>query len=509
MKRLPETYAAVTESVHAEDGRAYPGKTLVAMELQSGYERAKIKMISHMLAINEAHLVMLVEQKIVTGKAGRTIMKELEAIDYVAYASHRYTGQFEDLFFEIEHELIERTNGLGGNIHLARSRNDMCLCLSRMVIRQELLELIAKAIEVQNTVRLFAQEHKDTLYVVHTHTQHAQPSVLGHYFLGVVDVLDRDVARMRHAYDQVNRSPMGAAAITTSGFPISRQRVSDLLGFKEIVENSYDAIGNADFFTETASVIGLAALNLGRVVTDMILWATEELHMIKVADGYISTSSIMPQKRNPIALEHLRSSLSVVKGLTDAVNLAFLKSPYGDISDYEDAEEHMSRALLLLGDNYRLFNAVMGTLQVDKKLLEQRAHESFSVVTEMADEMYRSYNIPFRQAHYIVAALVKEAEVLSYNLKSITSEFFAEIFEQATGDKFIGDFSVIQKSMDPRHFVQSRIVCGGTAPEAMGKMIASAERKVKRNCDWMIQEEKRIAGSTESRKASVHSVVQA
>lgn len=507
MKKLPENYQDLVHSIRQTDGTGYPGKTLVTLELKPGYDRAKNYKIGHMLAVNEAHLVMLIEQGIVDPSMGKLIMKELEAIDYRKYATHEYTGKYEDLFFEIEHELIERTQGAGGNLHLARSRNDMCLCLDRMAIRKELLELITLVTEVQNTVVLFAEEHKDTLYVVHTHTQHAQPSVLGHYFLGVADVLDRGLARLHHAYDEVNRSPMGAAAITTTGFPIDRQRVNDLLGFKGYILNSYDAIGNADFFTGTAAVLSLVALDVGRIVTDMLLWATDELSMIRVADGYISTSSIMPQKRNPIALEHLRASLSVVKGLADSVLLVYFKSPYGDISDHEDAEYPLSQAISLVMDNFRLFNAVLGTLEVDKKLLYRRAHESFSVVTEMADELYRSFNIPFRDAHHVAAALVREAEAHSYKLKNIKEDFFAEVFKTVIGKAFKGDFALIKKSMDPRHFIAVRTVSGGIAPQAMSRMIREAKKKIAKNVTWVVGEEQRAVLAAEARKAAVYGII--
>jgi argininosuccinate lyase len=508
MKVLPENYASVVESIHKEDGSKYPGKSLVILELKPGYEWSRDYKIGHMLAINEAHLIMLIEQKIIDKEMGKFMMRELEAIDYASYAAHQYTGDYEDLFFEIEHDLIERTKGIGGNLHLARSRNDMSLCLDHMTVRKELLGLIEIIIEVQNTVSLFAEEHKNTLYVVHTHTQHAQPSVLGHYFLGVTDLLDRNLKRLQRAYEQVNSCPMGAAAITTSGFPINRQRVSDLLGFQNFIFNSYDAIGNADFFTETAFAISLAAIELGRVVTDMLLWATEELHMIRVADGYISTSSIMPQKRNPIALEHIRASLSVVKGLAESAVQVYFKVPYGDISDHEDAEYPLSRAISLCKDNYRLFNAVMGTLEVDKKLLEKRAHESFSVVTEMADELYRSFNIPFRRAHHVVSSLIKKAEVKSYNLKSITKELFTEVFEQVTGEQFTGDFSIIEKTMDPVHFVKSRAVSGGTSPEAMEEMLKISRKKVKENAAWLGREENRITEADAVRKKAVYTMLE-
>jgi argininosuccinate lyase len=488
MKNLPDTCSDLQAAVYAKDGRVYPGNALVEMELRPGYDRAKTHMIGHMLTINEAHLIMLIEQGIIPRDDGRVIMQALHTIDYDEYRTHRYTGKYEDLFFELEDEIIQRSKGLGGNLHLARSRNDMCLALARMVVRADFLPLIGKLSELQNTIALFAQEHAHTLYVAHTHTQHAQPSLLGHYFLGVVDMIDRDLARMHHAYQSINRSPMGAAAITTTGFPISRKRVAELSGFRDFIENSYDAIGNCDFFTETASVISLCALNLGRVVTDLITWATEELGMIRVADGYISTSSIMPQKRNPIALEHLRSSLSIVKGLADTVSLAFTKSPYGDISDYEDVEEHMARSISLMSSNLDLLNSVIATLGVNTDLLEKRAHESFSVVTEMADTLYRAYGVSFRQAHHLVSILVKRADALGITVQAITPSFFAETFEQVIGKPFMQDFTPIQESLDPLHFVSIRDIAGGTGPQSMAAMVAGSKVKINRNLTWIVDE---------------------
>lgn len=482
---LSKNYMEERQRIFDRDGKAYPGKTLVDMELVPGYNRTKKHLLAHIRSINEAHLLMLKEQGIVSKADAAVIMKAIEEIDYSAYENSEYDGRFEDLYFKMEDEIIRRTDGIGGNLHLARSRNDMCVAWSHMAIRDSILELMERMIGLRNTVLLFAEEHRDTLYVVHTHTQHAQPGILGHYFLGMADVIGRDIRRLRCAYRGANVSPMGAAAITTSGFPVSRERVAELAGFEGVVENSYDAIGNIDYFTETASAISLSALNLGRMVTDMILWATEEMRMIRVADGYISTSSIMPQKRNPIALEHLRSSLSVTKGIADAVLTGFLKSPYGDISDYEDMEDVISQAFELLTINVRMMNAVMGTLDVDKELLRERAYESFSVVTEIADQMYRSYGIPFRQAHHFVAFMVKRAEQEGYNLKNVDREFFAETYEMVFHEPFTQDFAPILKSIDPEAFVKSREALGGTGPEAMKKMLEHGREKIQDDVRWL------------------------
>ena len=488
--------------VYQEEGRSYPGDALVRMELAPGYERAK-RMLSSIKTINEAHLIMLEEQEIVTPEDAATIMRAVRGVDYKSYKTRTYSGKFEDLYFEMEDEIISATGGVGGNLHLARSRNDMCVAWAHMSVRDEILALMQRMIRLQNTALLFAKSHKDTIYVIHTHTQHAQPGLFGHYFLGLVDVLERNIARLIMAYGQTNVSPMGAAAVTTTGFPISRERVAQLSGFDGVIENAYDAIGNCEYFTGTAASIGLMALDLGRIVTDMVLWATEEEQMIRVADGYISTSSIMPQKRNPIALEHLRASLSVVKGLCDAVQLGFLKSPYGDISDYEDVEDTMHMAFETMDRNLQLFNAVLATLDVNKELLAERVHESFSVVTEIADQMVRSYGIPFRQAHHFVATLVKKSNRLGYNLKQLSLEFFSETFMEVFQHPFEGDFTPILKSIDPENFVAIREILGGTGQKAMAAMIESGKAKVEKNRQWLAQAYTRIEQADEERAKQV------
>lgn len=505
--KLPESYKEERKQIIDKEGAKYPGRALVKMELEPGYEWDKTRVFPYIKVINEAHLVMLCEQGIITRDDGKCILKALEGIRQEDYRNCCYNGKFEDLYFEMEDRLIHETDGAAGNMHLARSRNDMCLTWAHMSVRDDVIQAMEKLIRLQNTMFLFAKEHKDTLYVVHTHTQHAQPSVLGHYFLGASYVLGRDVKRLKRAYESVNSSPMGAAAITTTGFPINRQRVAELSGFDCVIENAYDAIGNIDYMTDTATAVGLSCLNMGRFITDMILWATEEMKMIRVADGYISTSSIMPQKRNPIALEHLRSSLSVTKGLADAVVAGFLKSPYGDISDREDIEGTMHLCLESFCKNMDLFEAVMATLEVDKELLEKRAYESFSVVTDIADQLYRFYHIPFRKAHSFVSTMVKKADRQNYNLKNISREFFAETYEEFFGEMFEQDFQPVLDSIDPWHFVRVREVYGGTGPKAMENMIQSAHKEVMENSQCLEGIKRALADSEQKRKEAVSGLI--
>ena len=506
--KIKKTYLEERNEIEKLNGNHYPGKVLADLDSKANYNRSKTRLMPHIRAVNEAHVVMLGEQGVITKKDAAIILKAIEELNYEKYKTLEYSGKFEDLYFEQEHEIIERTNGIGGNMHLARSRNDMCITWSHLGVRDHLLKTVEKLIHLENTVRLFAEEHKDTLYVIHTHTQHAQPGLFGHYFLGFLDVIDRCIKRFCYAYEQTNVSPMGAAAVTTTGFPISRERVCELLGFDSVIENAYDCIGNNDYFMSSASAVGLCALDLGRTVTDMLLWATEEEKMIILSDAYSSTSSIMPQKRNPIALEHLRASLSVSKGLADTVMTGFLKSPYGDISDYEDIEDTMHEAFELLDKNIHVLNAVIATMDVDKALLEKRAFESFSVVTEIADEMVRSYGIPFRKAHGFVSYMVKKARKCNYNLKCMNSDFYSETYEEYFKEPFNKDFTPIKACINPRNFVVKREIIGGTGPKAMEKQLISAKEKVQKNVKWMEGVQENLENAEKLRVRAVDKVIE-
>ena len=507
MMELSHSYGQEHDRVQREDGCGYPARSMSKAAQTPAFDRAKMHLLPHIRTINQAHLIMLKEQRIIHEDDAAAIMAALEALDDEKYRRSTYTGKTEDIYFEMESELIDRTHGVAGNLHLARSRNDMCIAWVHMMVRDRLLRAIQFLIRLRNTFYLLGEEHKDTLYVIHTHTQHAQPGVLGLYFLAAGDMIGRDLERMRAAYARVNQCPMGAAAIATTGFPISRRRVAELSGFDGIIENAYDAISNMDMFTDTGAAIAHCALDLSRVVTDLILWATQEQHMIKLADGYISTSSIMPQKRNPIALEHLRSALSVLKGFSDAMSLTFFKTPYGDIVDHDGAEDALLAAFDKLEDCLVMLNAVVATMEVDKALLNRRAHESFSVVTEIADQMYRAYGIPFRDAHHFVAYMVRKAGEAGFNLKSIDRAFFAQCYEAIFHQAFEGDFTPIEQAMDPLRFVACREVEGGTGQRAMAAMIAGGREKIAGDVKWLEAARGRIRQADEKRAEAIRQML--
>ena len=213
----------------------------------------------------------------------------------------------EDLFFHVEKCLQQECGAeIAGKIHTARSRNDIDITMYRMVMRCEILKLVAAVIGVSRVLVQVAGDNVNTLMPAYTHTQPAQPTTLAHYLMAAVEFLEQDVERLRALFGRVNRSPLGACANTTTGFPIDRDYTVQLLGFEGVQPNSYGSIAAVDYIAEAACVIAVAMISVGRLVQDLLRWCSDEFGFLRLSDAYVQISSIMPQKRNPVALEHVR-----------------------------------------------------------------------------------------------------------------------------------------------------------------------------------------------------------
>lgn len=477
--------------VNEQEGVQFPSNSYRQMVLQPAYDEAKKHFLDSMIQIHIAHLKMLEEQKLVTEEEAIQIGKAIKALDIDYYKTRDYNPQFEDLFFRIENKLIELAGDIAGNLHIARSRNDMGIAIYRMTIRQKLLKLIDELINLRDELIAFAEEQVDTIMIGYTHTQQAQPTTLAHYLKAVIDQITRDIYRMQAAFNTVNRSSMGAAALTTTGFNISRERMRDLLGFDDIIENAWDAVAGADYIAETASVVQLAALNLGRTSQDFLIWATQEFNAFRLASPYVQISSIMPQKRNPVSIEHTRSLLSSVVGDASTVLQMIHNTPFGDIVDTEDdMQPYLWRAMEKLRGVYRLFGSLVVTMNVNKEKLLQRAINSFANVTELADSLVRSEDISFRQAHSIVSSCVKElVNDNKESLECLTWELANEKSLEITGKELQISKEDFYNALKPEHFINIRTLMGGPAPETMRQSLLQASADTPLLKKWV--EEKR------------------
>jgi len=468
-----------------EEGSAFPGKTYAEVVLEPSYEQAKKELLRPMIAVSKAHLIMLYEQRLINGLEAAIMAKALQELDLEKLENGRYTGEFEDLFFEVEHELAQIGGEPTGYLHLARSRNDMGIAIYRIVLRSKLLSVLNSALELQQRLIAFAEEHAETLMIGYTHTQQAQPTTLGHYIAAVSDSLSRDVRRLRAAYANCNRSSLGAAAMTTTGFAIDRERTAELLGFDGTIANAYDAVSGADYVLEIASSASLAAVNLGRFVQELLLWGTQEFAVVKVAAPYVQISSIMPQKRNPVSVEHLRSLLSSCVGDANTVLAMVHNTPFGDIVDTEDdLQPYAWRTLRTLDSSYRLLARIIETLEVDKDVLRRRAETSFATVTELADTLVRKEGLSFRTAHAIVATLVRAAIASGLSVRELTVEGLNAAAEDIVGRSLSLTADELREALDPEHFVRIRSIPGGPSPEELRRALLDQEAARKQAEEW-------------------------
>jgi argininosuccinate lyase len=430
-----------------------------------------------MLAAHKAHLIVLVEKDLISRLDADAIAKAISGLDEGEVRASSYTGEFEDLYFRVEDLISTSAGEAAGNLHLGRSRNDLGVAMYRMVLRDGLLRVEGALLDLQGVLLAVASGHVTTVMPAHSHTQQAQPTTLAHYLGAVHDSLVRDLRRIGAAFENCNRSPLGAAALATSGFAIDRARLAELLGFDGLVENSYDAIGGADYLGEAAAAFQLCFLGLGRFVSDLLLWSTQEFGAIRVADPYVQASSIMPQKRNPVSLEHARSLLSAAMGDASTVLTILHNTPFGDVVDTEDdLQPYLWRVLEAADRLCRLLAAVVGTMEVNTELLLERAREGYSTVTELADTLVRERGLSFRTAHAVVSAAVKLAEAEGVGGGGLSPELLDRAAEGVIGDPLGLSEELLSHSLDPVRFVQVRELPGGPAPAEMRRTLE--ERRV-------------------------------
>jgi argininosuccinate lyase len=437
---------------------SFPAPVYSETVLAHNFRDAQKYFLDSLLEIHYAHTRMLAGCGILTTQEQTALLAALNGLDRPRILAAKFDGACEDLFFYVE-GLLEQAAGrdLAGKMHTARSRNDIAVTLYRMTARREILKLTSAIAGLRTVLLSLAAKHGESVMPAHTHTQPAQPTTLAHYLLAAVEFLARDAARLRAAYSRVNLSPMGAAAITTSGFPIDRHATARYLGFDGLAENSYGAIAAIDYITETAAVVAVAMVNLGKLVQDLLLWSTREFGFLRLSDAFVQSSSIMPQKRNPVALEHVRILSSRALGEAQAVLTCAHNTPFGDVNDSEDDLQPL--VFNMVGDARRAVRLIAGALETahfNVEVMAERAGRDFLTVTELADTLVRREGLSFREAHGLVADAVRACGSRDDSRTLADALLKARPSLQLTREE-------IERCLDPAHFVQIRKVTGGPA----------------------------------------------
>ncbi len=478
---------------------AFPASIYRDTVLLQIFEDAKRFFLHPLLDIQYAHTLMLAKQGIMTDTEAASCLRALDGLNLDEIEKATYDGSFEDLFFLVERKLAERCGAyLAGKMHTARSRNDIDLTMYRMVLRRRLLEVTTAVVSLRETLVEIAWRHRDSLTPAYTHNQPAQPTTLGHYMMAAIECFERDTERLGTAYDRVNRSPMGACAITTTGFPIDRAYTAALLGFDGLQVNSYGAIAAVDYVTEACSVLAVAMLNLGRLAQDLLQWSTAEFNFLRLSDGYVQISSIMPQKRNPVPLEHVRILASRAMTQAHAVLGSLHNTPFADMNDSEDDLQPM--VYTAFDDavrSLRLFSGVLGEAEFHTAGMAAKAESDFLTVTELADTLTRTTGMDFRKAHEIVAHGVTELDG-KYDPEQMIAA--VERLLLASEPPLHVEHEVLRRSLRAENFVAVRSILGGPAPDALYPEIQRAREQCIADRRSLQEVEGRLLAAEEQRR---------
>lgn len=485
---------------------AFPHPAYARYVLEPAFQESKRHLFPHMIAANEAHAIMLAECGVLDASQASALLTALREVKRQGVDQFRYSPEIEDLFFAVEGRLIQLAGAdAGGNLQIARSRNDLAAAMSRMMLRERLLAAREYVLGLRSVLLELIDKHIETLMPGITHTQPAQPTTLAHYLLGVLGPLERDSDRFAQAWRRTNRSSLGVAAFTTTSFPIDRDLTADLLGFDGYVENGYDAVGAGDHLLESVQALVNSVGSLSRFVYDLLVWARTDVDILRIDDAFIQISSIMPQKRNPVVLEHVRVRIGWVYGEASAVETIVHSAAFGDTNDVEDPMfVPLTRAFDAAEMVIQLLAAVLSTATFNVAGMERRAAEGNTTTTALADALVREHGVPFRSAHTIVSRIVNRT---MRGDVPITAGLVNEVSAGVLDSPLRVTEAFVANALDPWAFVNARSIPGGPAPETTRRALEDARSRLKEDREVLAADNAAINNASAERQRRIATLV--
>ena len=430
-------------------------------------ERDFLKVFPHLTQVNKAHLLMLYKTGLITPEIACRLAEGLIRIESEGPSCVDLDPAREDPYFNYEARLMSITSrDIGGRLHMARSRNDISVTIDRIRARDVILNVLEAIGRVRKNVLERAMAFADTIMPGYTHLQPAQPITLGFYMSGVAEHLGRDMDRLQNALERVDMCPLGAAALAGTRFPIDRSITSKHLGFTAVQANTLDSVASRDFAWEAMSAMAMLAVTWGRVAQDLHIWSTPEFGLVHFPDRVASTSSIMPQKKNPAVLEYLKGKSAHVIGLLNTALVTVKGTHYthaGDSSresmrNFWECADEVLRSL-------SLFGLIMRSLEPRKQQMLEHVNRDFSAATDLADGLVTDADMPFRDAHHIVGELVRLALDAGKTADELNCKLLDQAAVEVTGVPLGWSDEQLQKYLNPVESVNAR-QSGGPAPVA-------------------------------------------
>ncbi len=435
------------------------------------------KILESVVKINQAHVIMLIEQKIIDDKTGIKLLAALVDLG----PKMKLNQKLEDVHLAVEEKVNSKVGSeIGGNLHIAKSRNDQVATAIRMKLRIEILEIIDIIATLQNSLTEVGVKHTQTLVPSYTHLHPAQPVTFGHIVISYIDALERSLKRLEETFPRINLCPMGAGAIATTSFPINRERTAKLLGFYGVLENSIDAVGSRDFILESLANLTLLALNISRITEDFILWSAPNFGTIDLPENFAFTSSIMPQKKNPDVLEVIRARMSHILGnfVSSATIMKALPSGYN--LDLQEITPILWESIVIVSTSITILSELVKNLNVNKNSFNKKIL-NYSTTTELANLLVTKYDVPFRSAHKIIGAVVKILIDKNIDISDLKPEMINKTAKEVAGIKLAIKIEDVKDRINPKKFVESHKTTGGPAPAEVERMLKNRKEMIKKS----------------------------
>jgi argininosuccinate lyase len=419
---------------------------------------------------SKAHAAMLAKQGIIAAKDAEAIARGLDAIaGEIEAGSFKFSRALEDIHMNVEARLQELIGAPAGRLHTARSRNDQVALDMKLWVRDTIDTIDQGLADLQLALAEKARAHAATVMPGFTHLQSAQPVTFGHHLLAYVEMAGRDRGRFADARRRLNESPLGAAALAGTSFPIDRHMTATALGFDRPTANSLDAVADRDFVLEALAAASICAVHLSRFAEEIVIWTSAQFRFVRLTDAFSTGSSIMPQKRNPDAAELVRGKSGRIIGALTAmlVTLKGLPMTYG--KDMQEDKEGTFDALSNLSLCIAAMAGMVRDMTPDAANMKRAAGAGHATATDLADWLVRNLGIPFREAHHVTGRIVSLAEAKGVELRQLPLAEMQDIEPRIREDVF----SVLSVARSAR----SRKSYGGTAPSEVRKQ---ARRWLKR-----------------------------
>ena len=433
---------------------AKPAELMQAINVSISFDR---RLAPQDLAGSRAHCAMLTKAGVISSADGARILEGLDTIEQeMASGAFPFRDEFEDIHMNVEARLKELIGEPAGRLHTARSRNDQVAVDFRLWVREACERSAAQLQALQRALLAKAEVNADTIMPGFTHLQPAQPVTFGHHLMAYVEMFGRDASRFADARARMNESPLGAAALAGSPFPIDRHMTAKALGFDAPTAKSLDSVSARDFALEALAAASICSTHLSRLAEEIVLWVTPQFGFIKLTDAFTTGSSIMPQKRNPDAAELVRAKVGRILGSLVSLMTVMKGLPLAYSKDMQEDKQPVFEAFDSLSLALAAMTGMVLDLEPERERMAAAAGAGFSTATDLADWLVRTLNMPFRQAHHITGAAVKRAEGLGVDLPNLP---LAEL--QALDP---GITAEVYKVLTPAASVASRTSYGGAAP---------------------------------------------